>query len=248
MLGHDQAALRRRLDLRIVGKNPRSRHDHVRLQPQTGFVNLVPHRQRNARMILLAGRPSRQQVLIVDEEAAVFEDGRRINLVETGRQLDACFPLWLAVGPVVHRIDAEEFLRELIDRIHRAAHVGSGQHHRPPLHREGKRFSVRYIFRTHPLRQFRRLANQHRRGARTGLLCNLRPCPQHLRKIRRQVVRGPMDGPRLIRTHHDRQPRIERERTRNSGAARLRRRTGSEQDEKQSSCAARSWIAGLTRQ
>ena len=180
MLRHNQPALRRRFDLRIVRENPRSGHHHVALQPQDRLIHFVPRRQRNPSMILRARCPARQQILIVNKEAPIFEYRRWIGVAQSRRQFHPRAPLRLMIRPVIQRIDTEILLRELIDRVDRAAHVRPRQHNGLPLHRDRKRLSLGYIFRTHPLRQLPRLADQHRRPTPRGLLRDLRLRAEHL--------------------------------------------------------------------
>ena len=59
MLGHDQATLSGVLDLRIVGKNPRSGSDHVSFEAENSLKNAIPDCERDSRFVLfLSRRPS----------------------------------------------------------------------------------------------------------------------------------------------------------------------------------------------
>ena len=76
VLSQDQTALARQFDLGLIRENPCSRRHHVALEPKDGLEDLVPNFERNPGVVFgLAGRPARQQIFVINEEAAVFENG-----------------------------------------------------------------------------------------------------------------------------------------------------------------------------
>ncbi len=128
VLRDDQTPLTRQFDLRLVRKNPGSRRHHVAFEAKDGFKNLVPHFERDSRVVLPAARrPARQQIFIVDKKPAVLKQRRGELLVQRGRQLDLGAARGLMVGPVIQRVHTQIFLRKLIDGVEGAAQVSPRQ-------------------------------------------------------------------------------------------------------------------------
>src|SRR5579883_554845 len=126
MLGHNEAAGRSQLYLRIVREDPRAGRDHVAFQSQRGFVDLVPDRKRDAGLIFcFSGSPASKQIFVVDKESAVLEYRSREGSVQRQRNLYRGPTGGLAVGPIIKGIDAEELLGEFVNRIHGPANVRS---------------------------------------------------------------------------------------------------------------------------
>jgi len=128
MLVHDQPPLGSRFDLRVVGKNPRSRHHHVSFQTQNGLKDHIPRGERDPRLLTLLRRnPSGQQVFVVGKEPAVFENGTGICARKIRGQRDRRASGRLLVGPQIHRVHTQHLLRKLVDRVDGSAHVRPDQ-------------------------------------------------------------------------------------------------------------------------
>ena len=77
VLGDDEAAAAGKADLRLVGENPGARSRDVAFEPQRGFEDLVPDFDGDAGVLARRSRsPPGQEILVVDEEAAVLEHRR----------------------------------------------------------------------------------------------------------------------------------------------------------------------------
>ena len=102
-----EPALRRVFHLRFVRKDPGSRRDHVSFEPKNGFEDVIPDFERNSRFVILfSGRPSGEQVFIVDEKATVLEDWSRELLIDCCRNSYRRAAKRFVVCPVIQGIDA----------------------------------------------------------------------------------------------------------------------------------------------
>ena len=63
----------------LVGKRERSRDDHVAAEPKDGLVNPVPDIEGKDVFAQRIGGPAGQQVLVVDEPAAIAKPGRPVR-------------------------------------------------------------------------------------------------------------------------------------------------------------------------
>lgn len=210
MLRDNEAAPHGERNLRIVGENPGAGNDHVALEPQDRLVHLVPGGERNARVVLLARSPAGEQVFVIDEEAAIFKKGRRIGFVEPGGQGNARAAHGLLIGPIVKRIYAEEFLRELVNGVDGTAHVRPGQHYSVVggPGGDGERLRRSQAGRAHPFRQVFCCADLDGDPVR-GVIGDRRLRPQHLFKIGSEVAGGFAYRLRLARRENQRDGRAQ---------------------------------------
>ena len=82
-------------------------------------------------ILCLARRPTGQQILVVDEKAAVFEDRSGGLLVERPAQLNPRAARGLVIGPIIKWIDAQVFFRELVNGVDRSSQICTRQEHDP---------------------------------------------------------------------------------------------------------------------
>ena len=217
MLADHQAALAGRADLRLVGEDKRVRDDHVALEPQQRFVEVVPRLQRDARLVGRAGPPRRQQVFVVDEPAAIVERRRRRLMGEVGRHGDAIAAGGRIVGPPVERIDVQEALGKLVDGIDRAAHVGAGQHDGLAHGRARPGIRDRLDAQNFPSRRPRNGCRQvmrvgdsdHGFRRRLGLLDHAHGAAEDRLHIPREVAGRLADRARLARIDQQRHVRVD---------------------------------------
>src|SRR3569623_2500840 len=89
MLDDDEATFCCSLDLRVIGKDPRPGDDHVALEPEDCFEDVVPHAERDAGALgFRSWNPAAEQVLVADKQASIFDDRARIHFCEIRRQCD----------------------------------------------------------------------------------------------------------------------------------------------------------------
>src|SRR5579859_1784527 len=128
MLSEDQAAFARQLNLRFIGEDPSSRRHHISFQAQYSLKNFVPDFERNSRAFFFRSRrPARQQILVIDEESAIVECGP-LSFGKIVRDFDLRSVRRRVISPPIERIDAEEFLGELVDGKDGAPHVRTREH------------------------------------------------------------------------------------------------------------------------
>ena len=154
VLRHDEAALASSLDLRLIRKDPRARHYHVALEPQDGLEDVIPQLQRNSCTFLYARLPSRKQVLVVEEPAAIVEP-RGFREREVAGDLDFGVVRGSVIRPPVERVHSEELLRELVNSVDCPAHIRTRQHNGLAV-RRGDRLNMQRL----PSRGVRDLAGR----------------------------------------------------------------------------------------